>query len=193
MMHLKRDWHLKHCGVTRRRARPKNNAARLVRADIVQLLEKHWELLTSSGLFRSMQIATSPPVVLAQLVYSQLDYHVILRRLEKDHDLNPWRRAVAAYRTLEYYNELEGELRSYRDRKPGESTKNLAHRRYVERLFPAVGIVELKKHQEDLKRDLQFARRWAIITHGYEQDGSEISGAGVGFILAASTQAIGMM
>ena len=117
-------------------------------------------------------------------------YHDILRNLENQHDLNPWRRAIAEHRVLECYEKIEEELQSCADRKPGQNTKNLAHKKYLQDMFPGA---EAEEHHAELKHDLQFGRRWAILIAGYEEGGVRTAGAGLGLYLAASPRVVGIM
>jgi hypothetical protein len=166
----------------------------LYREHLVELLGRHWDTLTSSGLFNAgaderLQLPTGDQPVYIQ----RRGYHTILRGLEKTHELNPWRRAIAEHRTLGCYTEFEEELRYRRGRKRGESTKNMAHREYVAHMFPDAALEERDQHRTKLKSDLQFARRWAILIQGCVEGGVATSGAGVGLFLAASPRVIRSM
>ncbi len=122
------------------------------------------------------------------------EYFIVLRNLQKAHGLDPWRRAIAEHLTLQYYHQFVEGLRSCGGRKGGDSARNLAHKKYVEHMFPDATPEERETHKGNMKRDLQFARRWAILTGGYvNEDGIDIPGAGVGYYLAASLGVIGKM
>ena len=78
---------------------------------------------------------------------------------------------------------------------PGENDNNKAHKDYVKHMF-------LDKHPADLsttlavfKRDLQFARRWAIWVQGYveKKDDRGVPGLSVGAFLVAGPEIKRMM
>ncbi|KAK0637176.1 hypothetical protein B0T17DRAFT_101611 [Bombardia bombarda] len=166
----------------------------LFRNDLVDFLGKYWDSLRLSGLFKTETHETfQSPMDFSQPYLQRRGYHIILRSLEKAHDLNPWRRTIAEYRTLQCYEEFAEELQNRSCRRRGDSTKNMAHREYIQYIFPDVRPHDQKTYQKELKRDLQFARRWAIPIRGYDEDGVKIPGVGVGYILAASPRAIGIM
>lgn len=112
-------------------------------------------------------------------------YHLILRKLETDDDLQQWRRFVAEYRTLEGYHEFHRQAATQRingtqARGSGENDNNKAHKEYIKHMFPD-GHPETLLATPALKKDLQFARRWAIWIEGYDEkrDGL-VPGLGVG-------------
>jgi hypothetical protein len=107
--------------------------------------------------------------------------------LETDDDLQQWRRFVAEYRTLEGYNEfhlqaIKQRINGTQARGSGENDNNKAHKEYVKHLFPDGDPETLLATPAALKKDLQFARRWAIWVQGYveKKDGLVVPGLGVG-------------
>lgn len=158
------------------------------RTDLIDILAKYWETLKVRGLFsdqpqespRWSKLNNSPVHV------QRLRYHLILRKLEIEDDLHCWRRFVAEHRILEGYNDFHREATTQRingmqARASGENDNNKAHKEYVKHLFPDQNINALLVEQAALKKDLQFARRWAIWVDGYaEKKGSLVPGLGVG-------------
>jgi hypothetical protein len=119
---------------------------------------------------------------------------LILRHLETEGDLQQWRRSIAEYQTLEGYNEFHREATKQRlngthDRASGENDSNKAHKEYVKYMFPDKHLESLSTSLAAFKKDLQFARRWAIMVQGYvENNGCRVPGLRVGFFLCASTE-----
>jgi len=64
-----------------------------------------------------------------------------LAKVERDDDLQQWRRFVAEYRTLEGYIEFHREatrqrINSTKARGSGENDNNKAHKEYLKHMFP---------------------------------------------------------
>jgi hypothetical protein len=112
-----------------------------------------------------------------------------LRKLETDNDLQLWHRFVAEYRTLEGYNEFHRQATKQRingiqARGSGENDNNKAHKEYVKHMFPDGNPETLLAALAALKKDLQFARRWAIWVDGYvEKNDCLVPGLGIGVSL----------
>src|SRR5205814_6384140 len=105
----------------------------------------------------------------------------------KEDELHPWRRFVAEYKTLEGYNEFHREttrrkINDMQTRESGENDKNRAHKEYVRHMFPDTSPKSFSAALAALKKDLQFARRWAIFVDGFSEkkDGPKIAGLGAG-------------
>ena len=96
-----------------------------------------------------------------------------------------WRRFVVEYQTLEGYNEFHRQATKQRingtqARGSGQNDNNKAHKEYVRHMFPDGHPEALLTAPAALKKDLQFARRWAIWLDGYvEKKDGLVPGLGV--------------
>ncbi|KAH6719563.1 hypothetical protein BKA61DRAFT_714197 [Leptodontidium sp. MPI-SDFR-AT-0119] len=149
---------------------------------------QYWEILKIHGLFvdQSREAFQWSNAINGPVHVQRREYHLILRKLEKDDDLQQWRRFVAEYRTLEGYNEFHRQATKQRingtqARGSGENDNNKAHKEYVKHMFPDGDPETLLAAPAALKKDLQLARRWAIWVEGYDEkkDGL-VPGLGVG-------------
>ncbi|KAH7379024.1 hypothetical protein BKA64DRAFT_242991 [Cadophora sp. MPI-SDFR-AT-0126] len=157
------------------------------RPDLINILDKYWEVLQVHGLFadQSREPFQWSNAINRPVHVQRREYHLILRKLEKDDDLQQWRRFVAEYRTLEGYNEFHREATKQRingtqARGSGENDNNKAHKEYVKHMFPDGDPETLLAAPAALKKDLQLARRWAIWVEGYETKDGLVPGLGVG-------------
>jgi hypothetical protein len=77
------------------------------RTNLVNILDKYWEMLQVHGLFvdQSREPFQWSNAINSPVYVQRRQYHLILRKLETDDDLQQWRRFVAEYRTLEGYHE----------------------------------------------------------------------------------------
>ncbi|KAH7364623.1 hypothetical protein BKA65DRAFT_142226 [Rhexocercosporidium sp. MPI-PUGE-AT-0058] len=139
------------------------------RPDLINILDKYWEILKVHGLFadRSREAFQWANANNGPVHVQRREYHLILRKLEKNNDLQQWRRFVAEYRTLEGYNEFHRQATKQRingtqARGSGENDNNKAHKEYVKHMFPDGDPETLSAAPAALKKDLQLARRWAI-------------------------------
>jgi len=67
-----------------------------------------------------------------------------------------------------------------------ENDNNKAHKEYMKHMFLDIKPKSLSTILAAFKKDLQFARRWAILVEGYvEKDGCGVPGLGVGAFLGA--------
>lgn len=73
------------------------------RPDLINILDKYWEILKVHGLFadRSREPFQCSNAINSPVHLQRREYHLILRKLATDNDLQQWRRFVAEYRTLE--------------------------------------------------------------------------------------------
>ncbi|KAH6668373.1 hypothetical protein B0J14DRAFT_600566 [Halenospora varia] len=158
------------------------------RPDLINILDKYWEILKVHGLFADQ---SRDPFQWSNAINSPVhvqrrEYHLILRKLETDDDLQQWRRFVAEYQTLEGYSEFHRQATKQRingtqARGSGENDNNKAHKEYVKHIFPDGHPETLLAAPAALKKDLQFARRWAIWVEGYvEKNDGLVPGLGVG-------------
>ncbi|KAK8048246.1 hypothetical protein PG994_009976 [Apiospora phragmitis] len=175
---------------------------KLGRHDIVDCLGRYWKFLQSIGLFGQVASGGGGDLIVNsnQPAHARLrGYYTILRDLAKSHDLQPWRRAVAEYCTLQCYNDIvEGvRERCSRERRRGRrgaSARNSAHKEYIKQVFPDASCKELEEHAKRLKSDLQTARRWDIFIRGTQkEDGTLVPGVGKGLILAAAAGLVRIM
>ncbi|KAH6704131.1 hypothetical protein BKA61DRAFT_617941 [Leptodontidium sp. MPI-SDFR-AT-0119] len=157
------------------------------RPDLINILDKYWEVLRVHGLFadQSREPFQRRNAINGPVHVQRREYHLILRKLEKDNDLQQWRRFVAEYRILEGYNEFHREATRQRingtqARGSGENNNNKAHKEYVKHMFLDGDPETLLAAPAALKRDLQLARRWAIWVEGYEEKDGLVPGLGVG-------------
>jgi hypothetical protein len=158
------------------------------RPDLINILDKYWEILKVHGLFadQSREPFQWSNAINSPVNVQRREYHLILRKLETDDDLQQWRRFVAEYRTLEGYNEFHHQATKQRingtqARGSGENDNNKAHKEYVKHIFPDSHSETLLAAPAALKKDLQFARRWAIWVEGYdEKKDGPVPGLGVG-------------
>ena len=51
----------------------------------------------------------------------------------------------------------------------GENDNNKAHKEYIKHMFPDTHPETLSTAPAALKKDLQFARRWAVAVEGYHE------------------------
>ena len=161
------------------------------RQDLLDILDKYWPTLQVHGLYPDRSCERFPwTVEINSPAYAQRrQYHLILRHLEPEDELHPWRRFVAEYKTLEGYNEFHREgtrqkFNGMQSRESGENDNNRANKEYVKHMFPDHSPEIFSEAKAALKYDLQFARRWAILINGFvKRDGSKIPGLGVGIFL----------
>jgi hypothetical protein len=166
-------------------------AQQFPRPDLIDMLDKYWETLKVCGLFsdQSREPFQWSKEMNSPVHVQRRQYHLILRKLETEDDLRHWRRFVAEYRTLEGYNDFHREATKQRinctqARASGENDNNKAHKEYVKHMFPDKHLNDLSTEQAALKKDLQFARRWAILVEGYvEKKGGLVPGLSVGVVL----------
>jgi len=171
-----------------KRASLETVASLFPRPDLINILDKYWEILKVHGLFadQSREPFQWSNAINSPVHVQRREYHLILRKLDTDDDLQQWRRFVAEYRTLEGYNEFHRQATKQRingtqARGSGENDNNKAHKEYVKHMFPDRHPETLLAAPAALKKDLQFARRWAIWVEGYDEkkDGL-VPGLGVG-------------
>jgi hypothetical protein len=171
-----------------KRASLETVASLFPRPDLINILDKYWEILKVHGLFadQSREPFQWSNAINSPVHVQRREYHLILRKLDTDDDLQQWRRFVAEYRTLEGYNEFHRQATKRRingtqARGSGENDNNKAHKEYVKHMFPDRHPETLLAAPAALKKDLQFARRWAIWVEGYDEkkDGL-VPGLGVG-------------
>lgn len=161
------------------------------RKDIFKILDKYWLTLQVHGLYldRSCEPFLWSLEINSPAYAQRRQYHLILRRLETEDELHPWRRFVAEYKTLEGYNEFhrEGSRQKFtgmQARQSGENDNNRANKEYVKHMFPDHSPELFLKAKAALKYDLQFARRWATLINGFvERGGFKVPGLGVGMFL----------
>ena len=170
-----------------KRASLETVASLFPRPDLINILDKYWETLKVHGLFadQSREPFQWSDVINNPVHVQRREYHLILRKLERDDDLQQWRRFVAEYRTLEGYNEFHRQATKQRingtqARGSGENDNNKAHKEYVKHMFPDGHPETLLAALAALKKDLQFARRWAIWVEGYDKKDGLVPGLGVG-------------
>jgi hypothetical protein len=165
-------------------------------------LDKYWETLKLYGLFldQSGKPFKWSAEVNCPVYVQQRQYHLILRHLETEDDLQQWRRSIAEYQTLEGYNEFHREATKQRlsgtqGRASGENDNNRAHKEYMKHLFPDKHLEGLSTTLAAFKKDLQFAQRWAIWVQGYveENDERRVPGLSVGVFLVAGPEIKKMM
>ena len=78
----------------------------------MNILDKYWEILKVHGLFadQSREPFQWSNAINSPVHVQRRQYHLILRKMETDDDLQHWRRFVAEYRTLEGYDEKKDGL-----------------------------------------------------------------------------------
>ena len=166
------------------------------RPDLMNMLGRYWETLKVHDLFadQSREPFQWSNAINSPVHVQRRQYHLILRKLETEGDLQQWRRFVAEYRTLEGYNEFHRQATKQRingtqARGSGENDNNKAHKEYVKHMFPDGHPETLVTAPAALKKDLQFARRWAIWVKGYvEKKDGLVPGLGVGVGLLAGLE-----
>ena len=164
-------------------------ATSFLRHDLFDILDKYWSTLQLHGLFSDKPCEDYQWSLEINSHARRQQYHIILRQLENEDELHPWRRFVAEYKTLEGYNEFRRETTRQKfshmqTRATGENDKNRANKEYVKYLFPDHSPQLFSKAKAALKNDLQFARRWAILIDGFVgKEGSKVTGLGRGIFL----------
>jgi len=130
------------------------------RPDLVNILDKYWGILQDHGLFadQSREPFQWCNTINGPVHIQRCEYHLILRKLEKD-DLQQWRRFVAEYRTLEGYNEFHRQASKQRingtqARGSSENDNNKAYKEYVKHMFLDGDPETLLAAQAALKKDL---------------------------------------
>jgi len=177
-------------------------AKQFPRKDLIDFFDKYWEVLKFHGLFSNQ--SGKPFEWLAEVncpAYVQRrQYHLILRYLQKEGDLQQWRRSIAEYQTVKGYDEFRYEVTKQRlsgiqVRAPGQNDSNTAHKVYVRYMFPEIRPEELPTTQAALKQDLQFGRRWKIFADGCvaEGDDLEVPALSTGIFLLAGSEIMKMM
>jgi hypothetical protein len=106
-------------------------AQQFPREDLIDYLDKYWETLKLYGLFsdQSSEPFKWSAEVNCPAYVQRRQYHLILRQLETEDDLQQWRRSIAEYQTLKGYNEFYCEATKQRlsgtqVRAPGENDNN---------------------------------------------------------------------
>jgi hypothetical protein len=177
-------------------------AKQFPKEDLIDFFDKYWETLKLYGLFsdQSGEPFKWSAEVNCPAYVQRRQYHLILRHLETEDDLQQWRRSIAEYQTLEGYNEFHREatkqrLSGMQVRASGENDNNKAHKEYVKHMFPDKHPESLSTTLAAFKKDLQFARRWAIWVQGYveKKDGLGVPGLSVGVFLVAGPEIKRMM
>ena len=176
-------------------------AKQFPRKDLIDFFDKYWEVLKFHGLFSNQSgkpFEWSAEVNCPAYVQRR-QYHLILRYLQKEGDLQQWRRSIAEYQTVKGYDEFRCEVTKQRlsgiqVRAPGENDSNKAHKVYVKHMFPDICLEELRTTQAAFKQDLQFGRRWKIFAEGCVAEGDDpgVPGLSTGVFLLAGSEIMKM-
>jgi hypothetical protein len=151
-----------------------------LRPRLLWFLSEYRETLKGNGLYYHDSAQTFQWTIESSPDYfRRLHYHLILDRLGTEDHLYLWRRSIAEINNLNGYRaffaEAEGEMKHKKStRRTDETNSQKAHKEYLSYIFADRFPRDFDKAKPSLKTNLEFRRRWSILTDSFVDDGDVV-------------------